>query len=85
MLHQLTRTQAYHLVRDLRLIKNTLVRKSDWENRVVSECIVNTDGVTSMTDYGFGVVAKIKEVAHKSMLFIHCLIHLEHSIAIKLI
>ena len=30
------------------------------------------------TDYRSGVVAKAKEVAHKEMLFRHCIIHREH-------
>ena len=31
-----------------------------------------------MTGYRSGVVAKIKELAHKEMLFTHCIIHREH-------
>ena len=31
-----------------------------------------------MTGYCSGVVAKMKEVAHKEMLFTHCIIHQEH-------
>ena len=34
--------------------------------------------MTDLNDYRLGVVAKIKEVAHKEMLFAHCIIHLEH-------
>ena len=37
-----------------------------------------------MTGYRSGVVAKIKEVAHKEMLFAHCIIHREHLASKKL-
>ena len=37
-----------------------------------------------MTGYRSGVVAKIKEVAHKEMLFTHCIIHREHLASKKL-
>jgi len=50
------------------------VRKRDWEN-----CVgVCTDGAASMTDYRLGIVAKIKGVTYREMLFTHCIIHLEH-------
>ena len=41
--------------------------------------------MTDLTDYHHGVVAKIEEVAHEKMLFAHCIIHLEHLAAKKLI
>jgi len=48
-------------------------RSKMWEN-----CVgVCTDAAASLNDYYLGVVAKIKEVAHKKMLFTHCIIHLE--------
>ena len=37
-----------------------------------------------MTGYHSGVTAKIKEVAHKEMLFTHCIIHREHLTSKKL-
>ena len=37
-----------------------------------------------MTGYRSGVVAKIKEVAHKEMLFTHCIIHRKHLASRKL-
>jgi len=40
--------------------------------------------MTDLNDYRLGVVAKIK-VAHKEMLFAHCIINLEHLAAEKLI
>ena len=52
---------------------NTYFSEKDinWAN-----CIgVCSDGAASMTGYRSGVVAKIKEVAHKEMLFTHCIIH----------
>ena len=52
----------------------------NWEN-----CVrVCTDGAASITGYRYGVVAKIKEVAHKEMLFTHCIIHQEHLTSKKL-
>jgi len=48
-------------------------KKIGWENCVA----VCTDGAASMADYRLGAVAKIIEVAHKEMLFTHCIIHLE--------
>ena len=59
-----------------RLLKTYFSEKDiNWAN-----CVgVCTDGAASMTGYRSGVVAKIKEVAHKEMLFTHCIIHREHS------
>ena len=37
-----------------------------------------------MTGYRSGAVAKIKEVAHKEMLFTHCIINREHLASKKL-
>ena len=52
----------------------------NWAN-----CVrVCTDGAASITGYRSGVVAKIKEVAHKEMLFTHCIIHREHLTSKKL-
>ena len=52
----------------------------NWAN-----CVrVYTDGAASITGYRSGVVAKIKEVAHKEMLFTHCIIHREHLTSKKL-
>ena len=52
----------------------------NWAN-----CVgVCSDGAASMTGYHSGVVAKIKEVAHKEMLFAHCIIHREHLASKKL-
>ena len=45
---------------------------------------VCTDGAASMTSYRFGVAAKIKEIAHKEILFTHCIIHREHLASKKL-
>ena len=61
---------------------NTYFSEKDinWAN-----CIgVCTDGVASMTGYRSVVVAKIKEVAHKEMLFTHGIIHREHLASKKL-
>ena len=61
---------------------NTYFSEKDinWAN-----CVgVCTDGAASMTGYRFGVVAKIKEVAHKEILFTHCIIHREHLASKKL-
>ena len=61
---------------------NTYVNEKDinWAN-----CVgVCTDGAASMTGYRSGVVAKIKEFAHKEMLFTHCIIHREHLASKKL-
>ena len=61
---------------------NTYFSEKDinWEN-----CVgVCTDGAASMTGYRSDVVAKIKEVAHKEMLFTHCIIHREHLASKKL-
>ena len=61
---------------------NTYFSEKDinWEN-----CVgVCTDGAASMTGYRSGVLAKIKEVAHKEMLFTHCIIHREHLASKKL-
>ena len=61
---------------------NTYFSEKDinWAN-----CVgVCTDGAASMTGYRSGVVAKIKEVAHKEMLFTHCIIHREHLASKKL-
>ena len=55
---------------------NTYFSEKDinWAN-----CVgVCTDVAASMTGYRSGVVAKIKEVAHKELLFTHCIIHREH-------
>ena len=46
-------------------LKNILVRET---GKILSAC-----GTESMTSYRLGVVAKIKEVAHKEMLFTHCI------------
>jgi len=61
-----------------RISKNTSVKKKQTGKTV-------SHAAASMTDYHLGVVAKIKEVAHKEMLFTHCIIHLEHLGAKKLI
>ena len=61
---------------------NTYFSEKDinWAN-----CVgVCTDGAASMTGYRSGVVSKIKEVAHKEMLFTHCIIHREHLASKKL-
>ena len=61
---------------------NTYFSEKDinWAN-----CVgVCTDGAASITGYRSGVVAKIKEVAHKEMLFTHCIIHREHLASKKL-
>ena len=49
----------------------------------MSECALQQ--AARMADYRLGVVARAKEVAHKEMLFAHCIIHLEHLAAKKLI
>ena len=43
-----------------------------------------TDGAAAMTGLHSGAVAKIKEVAHKDLLFTHCIIHREHLASKKL-
>ena len=43
-----------------------------------------TDGAASTTGHRFDVAAKIKEVAHKEMLFTHCIIHRMHLASRKL-
>ena len=56
-------------------------------NTYFSEKVINwancvgvcTDGAASMTGYRSGVVAKIKDVAHKEMLFTHCITHGEQN------
>ena len=62
---------------------NTYFSEKDinWAN-----CVgVCTDGAASCeTGYRSGVVAKIKEVAHKEMLFTYCIIHREHLASKKL-
>ena len=61
---------------------NTYFSEKDinWAN-----CVgVCTDGAASMTGYRSGVVAKIKEVVHKEMLFSHCIMHREHLASKKL-
>ena len=61
---------------------NTYFSEKDinWAN-----CVgVCSDGAASMTGYRSGVVPKIKEVAHKEMLFTHCIIHREHLASKKL-
>ena len=37
-----------------------------------------TDGAATTIGYHSNVIAKTKEVAHKEMLFTHCIIHREH-------
>jgi len=64
------------------ILKNTFVRGN---GKSVSECAHLGLQAASMTRYRLGVVAKIKEVAHKEILFAHCTIHLEHLAAKKLI
>ena len=57
-----------------RLLNTYFSERINWAN-----CEgVCTDRAASMTGYRFGVVAEIKEVEHKEMLFTHCIIHREH-------
>ena len=37
-----------------------------------------TDGAAAITGHHFDAVAIIKEVAHKNLIFTHCIVHHEH-------
>ena len=68
----LGRTTGSEIFRLLNMYFNE--KDINWAN-----CVgVRTDGAASITGYRSGVVAKIKEVAHKEMLLTHCIIHREH-------
>ena len=62
------------------LIEYFCKNKVDWGN-----CIdVCTDGAEAMTGHHSGAVARIKEVAHKDLLFTHDIINQEHLASNKL-
>ena len=66
---RLTGSEIFRLLNEY-FCKNKIA----WGIRV-GVCI---DGAEAMTGLHFGAVAKIKEVAHKDLLFTHCIIHRKH-------